>query len=113
MLSEIITQTSANVREVHKLLVTVLIMSNSTPHIAILLCTYNGEQFLKEQLDSIIAQDTVILAFGSLMMAPKIKPSLSLKITKLTLKKFVFRLSQALKLVFREIFFLLFVTRIL
>ena len=57
MLSEIITQTSANVREVHTLLVTVLIMSNSTPHIAILLCTYNGEQFLKEQLDSIIAQD--------------------------------------------------------
>jgi glycosyltransferase involved in cell wall biosynthesis len=32
-------------------------MSNSTPHIAILLCTYNGEQFLKEQLNSIIAQD--------------------------------------------------------
>jgi len=32
-------------------------MSNSTPHIAILLCTYNGEQFLKAQLDSISAQD--------------------------------------------------------
>lgn len=32
-------------------------MINSTPHIAILLCTYNGEPFLKDQLDSIIAQD--------------------------------------------------------
>ncbi|HIL39018.1 MAG TPA: glycosyltransferase family 2 protein [Methylococcales bacterium] len=32
-------------------------MSSSSPHIAILLCTYNGEKFLKEQLDSIITQD--------------------------------------------------------
>ena len=27
------------------------------PHIAILMCTYNGEQYLKEQLDSIESQD--------------------------------------------------------
>jgi glycosyltransferase involved in cell wall biosynthesis len=32
-------------------------MLNSTPEIEILLATYNGERFLREQIDSILAQD--------------------------------------------------------
>ncbi|PXX88875.1 glycosyl transferase family 2 [Marinobacter vulgaris] len=30
---------------------------SNTPHVAVLLCTYEGEQYLREQLDSIIKQD--------------------------------------------------------
>ena len=31
--------------------------SEQTPLVSIAMCTYNGEQFIREQLDSLIAQD--------------------------------------------------------